>query len=140
MKKNKYIVFGDAWISISDVMQIANSNTAVKLSDKPKFKNKINQGVKLLKDTLKKDGVIYGVTTGVGDSCERSVPSHLVSQLSINLARFHGCGLGRYFSHNQSRAIIAVRLCSLAKGFSGVTLPLLEQIIKYNFIAICLLL
>ncbi len=128
--KNKNVVFGDAWISIDDVMQIAHDKAAVKLNDKPAYINKINNGVQLLEDTLKNDGVIYGVTTGYGDSCTRVVPSKLVNELPIHLSRMHGCGLGDYFSHNQSRAIMAVRLCSLAKGFSGVTLTLLQQIIK----------
>ncbi len=128
--KNKTIIFGDTWISIEDIMQIAKNKHSVDLNDKPKYIDKINNGVAFLEETLKRDGVIYGVTTGYGDSCERAVPADLVPELSLHLTRFHGCGLGRYFNHDQARAIMAVRLCSLAKGVSGVTLSLMLQIIK----------
>lgn len=129
-KANKQVIFGATWIGIGDVMKIAKDKTTVKLNDTLKFKNKINLGVQLLEDTLKKEGVIYGVTTGVGDSCDRQIASDLIHEFPKQLIRNHGCGLGRYFSHPQSRAIMAVRLCSLAKGFSGATFSLLQQIVK----------
>ena len=75
--------------------------------------------------------MIYGVTTGYGDSWSRSVPLDLVNELPTHLTRFHGCGLGAYFNHHQSRAIMAVRLCSLVQGVSGVRLTLLEQLAAF---------
>lgn len=125
----KKIIFGNHWISIEDVIQISSHNASVELNNNSGYENMINRGVKFLDETLKNDGVIYGVTTGYGDSCTRNVPPDLVDLLPIHLTRFHGCGLGRYFTHNQSRAIMAVRLCSIAKGVSGVTLSLMQQIV-----------
>src|SRR5262249_59942682 len=43
---------------------------------------------------------------------------------------YHGCGLGEYLSAVQTRAVMATRLTSLCKGFSGVSLELLQQIVK----------
>ncbi len=129
MMKNK-ILFGDTWISIDDVIKIANEKIPVELNDDPNYINKINKGVKFLEDTLAEDGVIYGVTTGFGDSCTRDVPAHLVKELPLHLTRFHGCGMGRHFTHDQARAMMAVRLCSLAKGVSGVSLDLMQQMIN----------
>ena len=125
---NKYITFGDTWLSIADIMHIAGDNYSVKLSKDPIFLVKIHKAFKFLTDKLAQEGAIYGITTGYGDSCTNLVPPHLLKELPINLTRFHGCGLGRYFSHNQARAIMAVRLCSLARGFSGVRLELMQQI------------
>ena len=42
--------------------------------------------------------------------------------------QFHGCGLGSHFDAHQTRAILAVRLTSLARGFSGVRYKLLQQL------------
>lgn len=127
--KNKTITFDEARLSVEDVISIAYKKMPVRLSEESAFIGKINNSVKFLEDEWKKEGVIYGVTTGYGDSCTRSVSSDLVNELPIHLTRFHGCGMGRYFSHFQSRAIMASRLCSLAKGFSGVSLELLRQIV-----------
>ena len=46
-----------------------------------------------------------------------------------HLYTFHGCGLGAYFSPSETRAAIATRLTSLCKGFSGVSVGLLEQLV-----------
>ena len=73
--------------------------------------------------------MIYGVTTGYGDSCTVAIPPNLVDELPLHLTRFHGCGLGEILSHEQARAVLATRLCSLSQGVSGVTHDLLNQIV-----------
>src|SRR5262249_45089202 len=79
---------------------------------------------------LKEEGVIYGVTTGYGDSCTTSVQPELVAELPRHLYTFHGCGLGDYLTPTQTRAVIGTRLVSLCKGFSGVSVELLEQLVR----------
>ena len=71
-------------------------------------------------------GDIYGVTTGYGNSVSVPIPRELVEELPLNLTRFHGCGLGRELSPAAGRAVLAVRLASLAQGYSGVRPELLE--------------
>lgn len=127
--KNNLIIFGNTWLSIADIIHIAQDNYQVAINNDLKFLSRINSGVQFLADKLKKDGKIYGVTTGYGDSCTTAIPPHLVDQLPLHLVRFHGCGLGRYFDHQQARAIMAVRLCSLAKGFSAARSELMQRIV-----------
>ncbi|MFT6834419.1 MAG: histidine ammonia-lyase [Francisellaceae bacterium] len=127
--KKSAIIFGRNRISIEDITSIAFDKQVVALNTDSSFTKKIEKGVKFLDDLLKEDGVIYGVTTGYGDSCTRSVPLSLIHELPINLSRFHGCGLGNNFTHDQSRAILAVRLCSLSQGFSGVSYNLMQHLV-----------
>jgi histidine ammonia-lyase len=54
----------------------------------------------------------------------------LVAELSRHLYTYHACGLGACFTPAQTRAIIATRLASLCKGFSGVSFELLEQMVR----------
>ena len=93
------------------------------------FTSKIDRGVAFLERLLKEEGVIYGVTTGYGGSCTVAIPPNLVDELPLHLTRFHGCGLGEILSHEQARAVLATRLCSLSQGVSGVTHDLLNQIV-----------
>lgn len=122
------ITFNQKKITIEEINAIAQQKEKVAISDDGAYQNLINAGHQFLTDLLKKEGRIYGVTTGYGDSCTTNIPLNLANELPIHLSRFHGCGMGKTFSHNQARAIMAVRLCSIAKGFSGVTLGLLNQI------------
>ena len=122
------IVFGEHWISIGEIAAIATGKGIVALNAEPEFIQKINRGAEFLARLWKEKGIIYGVTTGYGDSCNTEIPYDLVAELPLQLTRFHGCGLGEYFTIPQTRAIIAVRLTSLALGKSGVRYLLLRHL------------
>ena len=123
------ITFGEGELSIEDILSLAKREKQAKLSTDPDFINKIESGWKFLEKLLKEDGVIYGVTTGYGDSCTVTVPSSLAYELPVHLTRFHGCGMGDYFDAEQSFGIVATRIVSLARGYSGVRKDLLEQLV-----------
>lgn len=120
------ITFGATQLTIEDIVTISNGEANVNLSNKEEFTNKIDSAVTFLDNLLKEDGVIYGVTTGYGDSCTVEVPLDLAHELPLHLTRFHGCGMGAHFSKEQGRAILATRLTSLSRGYSGVSWPLLN--------------
>jgi histidine ammonia-lyase len=122
--------FDQARITIEDIVDIAAGSVSVSLSDSPEFRSAIARGSDFLDRLLREDGTIYGVTTGYGDSCTVTVKPELVAEMPRHLYTYHGCGLGEYFSPAQTRAVMATRLTSLCKGFSGVSIELLEQIVR----------
>ncbi|HAS6151152.1 TPA: histidine ammonia-lyase [Vibrio vulnificus] len=122
------ITFGQGRLTIEDVAAIAQGAKAT-LNNSVEFTAKIDRGVAFLERLLKEEGVIYGVTTGYGDSCTVAIPPQLVEELPLHLTRFHGCGLGKILTHEQARAVLATRLCSLSQGVSGVSHDLLNQIV-----------
>ncbi|MEZ8738467.1 HAL/PAL/TAL family ammonia-lyase [Photobacterium swingsii] len=124
----KTITFGAERLTIEDVVAISNGANA-ELNNSAAFNDKIDRGVAFLERLLKEEGVIYGVTTGYGDSCTVAIPTDLVDELPLHLTRFHGCGLGEDLDPQQARAVLATRLCSLAQGVSGVSHDLLNQIV-----------
>ncbi|CAA0115404.1 Histidine ammonia-lyase [BD1-7 clade bacterium] len=123
------LTFDGTPLSIEHIQAISQQDIDVVLGDSPEFINKIDKGCAFLDTLLEEEGRIYGVTTGYGDSCTRSVPAELVEQLPKHLYTFHGCGLGDIFSEAETRAILAVRLNSLAQGVSGVRIELLQQLV-----------
>lgn len=72
--------------------------------------------------------VIYGITTGFGNFKNILINKDQVEELQINLIRSHACGVGREFSTEEVRAMMAVRLASLTKGNSGVRLELINLV------------
>ncbi|RCU52787.1 aromatic amino acid lyase [Corallincola holothuriorum] len=125
------VCFGAESVSIEDVVAISCQRSKVSFTDSPSFWRRVDAGVEFLERLLTEDGAIYGVTTGYGDSCTVAVPPHLVPELPLHLTRFHGCGLGDHFSKQETRAILASRLASLAQGYSGVSRDLLELLREF---------
>lgn len=123
------ICFGQDAVTIEDIVAIANGQVA-SLTDDEQARARILAGARFLEDLWREDGVIYGVTTGYGDSCTVTIPPHLVEELPAHLILFHGCGLGASFDRQQGRAVLAARLASLSRGFSGVRMELLQQLVE----------
>jgi histidine ammonia-lyase len=122
------IEIGPGRLAIEDVLAVAEQRSVVALSTDRAWSERIEAGARYLDRLLAENGVIYGVTTGYGESCTVAVPPELVAELPLNLIRFHGCGLGEYLSPEETLAIMVARLISLAQGYSGVRRVLLEQL------------
>ncbi len=74
---------------------------------------------------------IYGVTTGFGDSGNRTISAHQSEQLQENLVAYLLCGTGPVLAPEVSRAILAIRLNSMCRGLSGVSVELVERLKIY---------
>ena len=115
-------------LRIEDVVAVARAEARVTLSRDAAFEARINRGADFVDRRIAEDGVVYGVSTGYGDSCTVAIPPSLVAELPHHLYAYHGCGLGRFLDPQETRAVLLVRLQSLAQGVSGVSLGLLRQI------------
>jgi histidine ammonia-lyase len=71
----------------------------------------------------------YGVNTGFGKLANQRIESHEVLALQENLLRSHAVGMGPLLGLGVSRLALALRIQALAKGYSGVTVELIEQLI-----------
>jgi histidine ammonia-lyase len=118
--------FGEAALALEDIWDVARRVREPRLSERSDVRAHIARSAAAVEDTIRRGGVIYGVTTGYGDSCETTIPAALIAELPIHLTRYHRCGTGRILSDEETRAVMAVRLCSLVQGWSGVTLDLVQ--------------
>lgn len=119
------IMVGSKALSVEDINRVS-SGALVELSEEEGFKNKIKMSRIFLDDELKKGSKIYGVNTGLGDSCNIKIPLEDLERLPINITRYHRCGMGDYFSVEEARSIQTVRLASLVTGYSSVSWELLQ--------------
>ncbi len=71
---------------------------------------------------------IYGVTTGFGASVTKRIPRAQSERLQGNLISYLTCGTGPKLAKEAVRATILFRLNSLARGYSGVSVELIERL------------
>jgi histidine ammonia-lyase len=131
MTDSRSITFDGNRLTIEDVCQLAARDARAELSADPEFRARIRRGADFLERLLREDGVVYGVTTGYGDSCTVVIPPELVAELPHHLFAYHGVGLGRMLDPAETRAVLAARLQSLAQGVSGVSVELLDQLAAF---------
>lgn len=122
------IEIGKDRLTIEALVSAARGQGKIILCPSKEFEAKIDGGANFLDRALAEHGGIYGVTTGYGDSCTEIVPPEHYYDLPVHLTRYHGCGLGSFFDKETTRAIMIVRLNTLAQGFSGVSMNLLRYI------------
>jgi histidine ammonia-lyase len=131
MTESRPITFDGSPLTIEDVCLLASMQADATLTADPAFRARIRRGSEFLERLLREDGVVYGVTTGYGDSCTVVIPPELVAELPHHLFAYHGVGLGRMLDPAETRAVLAARLQSLAQGVSGVSVELLEQLTAF---------
>ena len=122
------LIFDGTPLTLEDIVALAQQSRPAQLSADTAFRTRIAQGADFLDELLREDGVIYGVTTGYGDSCTVTIPPELVAELPHHLYTYHGCGAGRFLNPDETRAVLGARLASLSQGMSGVSVALLEQL------------
>lgn len=124
------LIVGNEKIKVSQIIDVAYSNKQIELSQEESFKYKINRSREIFEEKLASGETIYGVTTGYGDSCSVDIPRELTAKLPLQLTRYHQCGMGEVFNHQETRAIQLIRIISLAQGYSAVRMELLEHMVK----------
>jgi histidine ammonia-lyase len=122
------VTIGGRRLTIEEVFAIARKRAPVALSADPAWRSRIARGAEFLRRHLAAGATVYGVNTGYGDACVVDVPMELVEALPLQLTRYHGCGMGRHLDNEETLAVIAARLNSLAYGYSGVRPVLLERV------------
>jgi len=122
------VLFDGRRLSLEDIAALSRRERPAVLSAEPAFRQRIQAGADFVARLLAEDGVIYGVTTGFGDSCTVVIPPALVAELPHHLYTYHGCGAGAFLTPEQTRAVLATRLASLSQGMSGVSVDLLLQL------------
>ena len=123
------ITIGDDRLSIEDVFKVALNGGSVSLSVRSEFRGRIEKSAAFLERLLTDGEVIYGVNTGYGDSCTVRTPDDLVVEMPLHITRCHGCGLGEYLDEQATLAVLVCRINSLAQGYSGVRMELLQQLV-----------
>jgi histidine ammonia-lyase/phenylalanine ammonia-lyase len=92
---------------------------------------RIRQSETHLYNMIEKRLPIYGVTTGFGDSCFRFIEPKDSFQLQSNLISYLLVGTGPLLSIESSRALMLFRFKSLSRGFSGVSVDLIQRLQQF---------
>ncbi len=131
-RATKEVVVGEGMVTLREVVAVARENARVKISPKKSFREGIRRSEAMLHRAIR-DGVpVYAVSTGFGRSCGKRLKSDQIRKhRGSDPVRFHGCGTGEPLSIEATRAAMLCRLVCLSRGYSGVSLKLLERLASF---------
>ena len=119
-------VTGDS-LTLELIERVAIGGEGVTLSDSARRRARESRAV--VDDILAGDSVVYGINTGFGNFKDVVIPPDDLVQLQINLIRSHAAGVGDPFPEDVVRAILLLRINTLAAGCSGVSEGTLDGLV-----------
>jgi len=105
-------------VSFADIIAIARDNATVVIS--PAALNAMQKSRDHVEGLAASDTPVYGISTGFGALANRHVSQELRTQLQRSLIRSHAAGVGEPVEREVVRALMALRLKTLASGKTGV--------------------
>ncbi|MER0244464.1 histidine ammonia-lyase [Streptomyces sp. HSW2009] len=112
------VVVGTSGTTAEDVIAVARGRARVELA--PQSLASVAASRQVIEDLAAKPEPVYGVSTGFGALAVRHISPELRAQLQRNIVRSHAAGMGQRVEREVVRALMFLRLKTLASGHTGV--------------------
>ncbi len=74
---------------------------------------------------------IYGITTGFGSLCNKTISAAELTTLQENLVKSHACSIGTEVSPEIVRLMLLLKAHALSLGYSGVQVETVQRIVDF---------
>jgi histidine ammonia-lyase len=112
------VAVGVGPVTFDDVVAVAREGSAVELTDDAMAA--IDRARAVVEELAAAPTPAYGISTGFGALATRHIPTELREQLQRSLIRSHAAGSGPEVEREVVRALMLLRLSTLATGHTGV--------------------
>ncbi|HCC85826.1 MAG: Histidine ammonia-lyase [Proteiniphilum acetatigenes] len=125
--KNIYYI-GQSELTIDDLEWIISDNIKVELA--PEAKERIQKCRDYLDRKMEtQQEPIYGITTGFGSLCERTITNEDLSTLQENLVKSHACSVGEEVMPLIVKLMFLLKAHALSLGYSGVQVDTVQRML-----------
>lgn len=120
-------ILGIDFLTLEDFLKITHNQEQILLSDKSK--EQILQSQQNVAKIIASGQTVYGINTGFGPLCDTKISEDETRQLQHNLLISHAVGVGNPIKKELSKSMLLAKAHALSKGYSGVTLQVVERIL-----------
>lgn len=121
------LTYGVDHFTFHDVLEIIKHPKKAKLDKKSK--HQIINSYQNVQKIVKSDKTVYGINTGFGPLCETKISEVETAKLQENLIISHSVGVGKPIAKEISKIMMVSKIHALSKGFSGISLQVVERLI-----------
>ncbi|WNO60463.1 histidine ammonia-lyase [Rheinheimera sp. MMS21-TC3] len=115
-------------LSLAQLRQVQQQ--AVQLSLDPSAIAGIEKSAACVATVLKENRVVYGINTGFGLLANTRIKTEELELLQRSIVLSHAAGYGDLMDDSTVRLMLVLKINSLARGFSGIRLEVIEALIK----------
>jgi histidine ammonia-lyase len=128
-KSNRTVTLSTSGVTFADVIDVARHGAKVELSQQSI--DAINASRKYIEEYAAGGVPVYGVSTGFGALANRHIDVADRAQLQKSLIRSHAAGVGPAVEREVVRALMFLRLRTMASGRTGVRVALAQSYIDF---------
>jgi histidine ammonia-lyase len=114
-------------LTIKEVVSVAQKGEKVTINSQAR--KKINRSQQWVQEIIHKGKPVYGVNTGFGIFSDRQISTDDIQKLNRNLILSHAVGTGPDLPTEVVRATMLIRANTLANGYSGIRLEVVETLL-----------
>jgi len=115
---SELVTVGTGPVGFADLVAVARYGAGVTLA--PDAVDAIVRGRAVVEKLAEQETPAYGISTGFGALATRHIPTEMRAQLQKSLVRSHAAGSGPEVEREVVRALMTLRLSTLATGHTGI--------------------
>ncbi len=121
------LYLGENDLTLDDLEFFLQENPQVLLDEA--LEARIVKSHEIVKDIVKNDRVVYGVTTGFGKFADMKIEPGQTRELQRRLVLSHAAGVGEPMPQDVVRLMLLLKVRNLSQGFSGVRPVVVRQLL-----------
>ncbi len=115
-------------LTLTDLRQISRRRLRMGLN--PAAVAAIDASTEVVNRVIEEDRTVYGINTGFGLLANTRIASEDLQTLQRSIVLSHAAGIGELMDDATVRLMMVLKINSLARGYSGVRLTVIEALIS----------
>lgn len=115
-------------LTLADLELLLDENSTITLHDSAK--EKILASEKVITQIIQQKKIAYGINTGFGALANTRIADDDLALLQRSIVLSHAAGVGELLDDKIVRLILVLKINSLARGYSGVSLATIDALIR----------
>jgi len=113
-------------MTVGQALAIVRGQLKASISDETR--HIVAQSARIVEQVVEQGGAVYGINTGFGPLCNTAISKEDTALLQKKLLLSHSVGVGEPIAPELSRLMLVLKIHALAKGFSGISVEVLDRL------------
>ncbi len=123
----QHLVIDPGQLSLAQLREVNRHPITVSLNDD--CNARIEQAADVVAEVIAQDKTVYGINTGFGLLANTKIKLDELETLQRSIVLSHAAGIGEFMSESSVRLLMVLKVNSLARGYSGIRLSVIEALI-----------